>query len=240
MTMVHTMERGGSLRSLLGRPFYLIMALIIATVVAYGFSHTIDRNLIHPAVPKPFILYLHAATFSGWLVLFLTQTSLVWSRNVSWHKRVGLFGVALGAAIPVIGVATAIVMAKFEVAHGARDTAPFLAIPFNDMIVFVVCFALAVAWRRWPEYHRRLMLVATCGLTAAGFGRFPMIPHDWFYAGVDVLILLGVMRDLMVMKRVHPVYLWALPSMIAGQLIAMSIYIGQPSWWMTFAHTLMQ
>jgi len=29
------------------------MSLVIAAVVIYGFSHTINENLIHPAYPRP-------------------------------------------------------------------------------------------------------------------------------------------------------------------------------------------
>ena len=58
--------RGG----LVERYFYFVMSLLIAASVAWGFSHTIDQNLLHPAVPRPPILWFHGAIFSGW-VLFL-------------------------------------------------------------------------------------------------------------------------------------------------------------------------
>jgi hypothetical protein len=94
-----------------------------------------------------------------------------------------------------------------------------LAIPFFDMVAFSVSFALAVYWRTRPEFHRRLRLIATCSLTAAAFGRFPnaLMPRHWFYAGVDALILLGLVRDLLVMKRPHSVYIYGMPLMMVGQ-----------------------
>jgi hypothetical protein len=59
---------------------------------------------------------------------------------------------------------------------------------------------MAIYWRDRPEFHRRLMLIATCELTAAAFVRFPQVFHSWpwFYAGVDLLVFLGVLRDLIV------------------------------------------
>jgi len=45
------------------RPFYFLMSILIAGLVICGFSLTIGSNLIHPSVPRPRILYLHAATF---------------------------------------------------------------------------------------------------------------------------------------------------------------------------------
>jgi len=61
-----TKRRGGFLQNY----FYFTMALLIPAIVVFGFSFTIGRNLIHPAIPRPTILYVHAAVFSGWLVFF--------------------------------------------------------------------------------------------------------------------------------------------------------------------------
>jgi hypothetical protein len=50
------------------------------------------------------------------------------------------------------------------------------------------------------------------------------------------LIATGVVRDLVVDKRIHPVYLYGLPAMIAGQ-VAVASFRWSP-WWMAFAHNL--
>src|SRR6266849_6094138 len=121
------------------------------------------------------------------------------SHHVRWHRRVGVFGAGLGALIPVLGVATAITMGRFNLLHlHQAGAAAFLIIPLWDMATFTPAFALAVYWRKKPEFHRRLILIACCALTAASFGRFPpnILPRIVFYAGVDFLILLGVVRDL--------------------------------------------
>src|SRR5258707_3161975 len=188
-----TTKRSG----LLDQHFYFFMALLIPAVVAYGFSFTVGENLIHPAIPRPLILYVHAAVFSGWLVFFMLQSALVRTQNVNWHRRIGWFGVALGVVIPVLGVFTTITMGRFNILRlDSTRAESALMIPLFDMVAFTPTFALAIYYRKKPEFHRRLILVATCALTAAGFGRFPgwLLPHEFFYAGVDLLILLGVVR----------------------------------------------
>jgi hypothetical protein len=226
----------------LGRYFYLFMALLIPAIVVYGFSFTVDRNLIHPAVPRPRILYVHAAVFSGWLVFFLLQSILVRSRRVSWHRRLGWFGAALGAVIPVLGTATAIAMAHFNATqlHQGRVEQD-LMIPLWDMVAFTVAFALAILWRKKPEVHRRLVLVATCVLTAAAFGRFPayLLNPTFFYAGVDVLVLFGALRDWSVERRVHPVYLVALPLLILGQTVVVYTNLHDLRYWLVIAHAIL-
>jgi hypothetical protein len=83
------------------------MALLIPAIVVLGFSTTINQNLIHPAIPRPFILYVHAAVFSGWLLFFLVQSALVRTHHVRWHRSTGWFGAAFGALSSIVGTATA-------------------------------------------------------------------------------------------------------------------------------------
>ncbi|PYT91037.1 MAG: hypothetical protein DMG36_19535 [Acidobacteria bacterium] len=227
---------------LLERYFYLWMSLLIVAVVVYGFSFTIGRNLIHPAIPRPSLLYFHATVFSLWLVFLISQSALIRTHNVALHRRVGWFGVALGAAIPLVGVSIAITMSRFNALklHQANTEAD-LVVPLFDMVAFSIPFALAVYWRKKPEIHRRLILVATCALTAAAFGRFPgnLLPPVFFYAGVDLLILLGAVRDLVVMRSIHPVYCYALPAFIAGQVVVMYTNTHHSPLWIKIAHAIL-
>jgi hypothetical protein len=231
----------------LNRYFYFSMSLLIAAVVIYGFSHTVDHNLIHATPPRPWILWLHGAVFSGWLVFFIFQSALVRTGNVKLHRLTGWFGAALGVLIPVLGIWTAIVMHRFEFIYfhaeavqlpptGANPT--FFAIQTIDILSFTIFFWLGIYWRKKPEYHRRLMLVATCVLTAAAFGRMPMVSHMWFYAGVDALVLLGVARDLIVNRRIHVVYRYALPALIVCQIFAVRIWLHQPAWWVSVTNAI--
>jgi hypothetical protein len=103
------------------------MSLLIPAVVVYGFSFTVGNRLIHPAIPRPPILYLHAVVFSGWLLFFLLQSALVRSHNVRLHRRIGWFGAALGVLIFVVGVSTAVAMARFNTLQmHATDAESFL------------------------------------------------------------------------------------------------------------------
>ena len=194
----------------LERNFSLLMALLIVVVVVYGFSQTIDQNLLHPKIPRPRLLYFHAAVFTSWLAFFILQTILVRTHNVRIHRTIGWFGVGLGALIPIVGVATALTMTRFNMAHlHMTNAAADMIIPMWDMAAFTAVFVPAVLWRKKPEFHRRLMLTATCILTAAAWGRFPewLLPPIFFYAGVDFLISLGVLRDWLVNLHKSPAWM---------------------------------
>jgi hypothetical protein len=234
-----TVRRGG----FFDRYFYFLMSFPITAVVAYGFSRTVGKNLIHPVIPRPPILYLHAAIFTAWLGFFPLQSLLIRTRNVKWHRRFGQFGAGLAATMLVLGVTTAITMARFNAVKLHQSDSDFgLMIPLFDMLCFGSTAALAIYWRKNPEYHRRLIFIATCALTAAGFGRFPdwrLFPSDYFYAGVDILILFGVAHDLIVDRRIHRIYLFALPLFIAGQTIVTYTYMHRLSYWQTISHAIL-
>jgi hypothetical protein len=247
MATIHPIRLSGQARrplavEFLDKYFYFLMSLLIAAIVIYGFSHTIGDNLLHPAEPRPGLLYLHAVCFSAWVAFFFFQSLLVRTRNVRVHRLTGWFGVALGALMVVLGYIIAVVMARFNlhILHQA-DAVPFLIVPLFDITNFAIFLTLAVLWRRKPELHRRLILLATCDITAAGFGRFPFHfpPPLLFYYGVDALMLLGVVRDVIVNRRIHKVYLYTLPALAACQWVVVYVFLHQPALWMKISRALL-
>ncbi len=226
---------------LVQRYFYFAMSLLMAAIVVTGFRRTVNENLFHPAVPRPFILWIHGAAFSGWVIFFIFQSTLVRVHKVSWHRFMGWFGAGLAAVMVPLGTATAIIMDRFDTVqlHQSGGDA-FLSIPFYDMIAFGVLIALAIYWRRRPELHRRLIFIATCGLMDAPVARFDYVfDHNLFFPCLDLLIALGVARDLLVDRRVHKVYRYALPLLIVGQSLAIYMWRQNPSWWQGITHAIM-
>ncbi len=217
--------------------FALAMAASIVAIVVYGFSHTVRDNLFAPPYPRPVLLYVHAVMFCAWLAVFAAQSLLVRSGRVDLHRRFGVAGLVLGALIPIMGVATAIVMAQTRLAHGEQGAVVSLPIPLWDMVCFSSTFFAAAALRRRPDWHRRLMLLATISLTAAAFGRIPLLDHaEWFYLGVDLLIVVALVRDWRVEGRVHAVYAWALPAFVVGQCGVAALRSSEA--WLRIAATL--
>lgn len=229
--------RTTGLRRIIERYFYFVMSLVIATIVISGFSRTIGGRLLHPLAKPPALLWIHGGVFFAWIGLFIFQSTMIRIRKVHLHRTLGWFLAALALAIPVLGITITRVMSRFEILRLHEDPverALFLPVPFLDMLAFTVLFGLAVLWRKRPEYHRRLMFLAACVLTAAAWGRMPTptnVPYISFYGGVDALILLGVLRDLIVNRRVHALYLWSLPPLVLLQLGAIAITDHKADWW---------
>jgi hypothetical protein len=52
---------------------------------------------------------------------------------------------------------------------GNRGDASFLSVLWCDVMIFGACMALAIYFRKRPEYHRRLVFMASCHLMQAAF-----------------------------------------------------------------------
>jgi hypothetical protein len=64
--------------------FYLCMSLLIAAVVVYGFSHTVENKLIHANPRPPILLWVHALLFSSWVAF--TSHSQCWYESGRWNS----------------------------------------------------------------------------------------------------------------------------------------------------------
>jgi hypothetical protein len=110
--------------------FYLCMSLLIAAVVVYGFSGTVDRKLIHGNPRRPVLLWVHAVLFSTWVAFYITQSVMVRIRKVRVHRTLGWAGAALGTSMVVVGPWVAVVMARFDTSHLHRaNRDAFLIVP---------------------------------------------------------------------------------------------------------------
>jgi FtsH-binding integral membrane protein len=170
--------------------------------------------------PFTFLVHVHGALFTAWVLLFIVQTGLVATRRVSVHRRLGMAGAALAAAMVAAGFSLAVVTAARGSAPPGIDPLAFLAIPVFDMILFASFVIAALLRRRDPEAHKRLMLLAYISIIVAAIARLPGIlplgPPGFFGLAI-VLVLVAATYDLVSRRKVHRVYLWG------GALFAISV-----------------
>jgi hypothetical protein len=207
--------------------FYSGMAILMTLSVFTGFARTyylsslFGTNATFSGGPFSTIVRVHAALFTTWVVLFLTQTSLVATHRVVVHRRLGVAVAIVAAMMIVVGTATALNSARRGAAPPGIDPLAFLAIPLGDMAVFSSLIAVALVLRRHREAHKRLMLLAYTAILAAAVARFPgVLPLGplWFF-GLTFLpvLMLGATYDLTTRRGVHPAYIWG------GALLILSV-----------------
>jgi hypothetical protein len=81
--------------------FYFAMSLLIAAIVIWGFSHTIDANLFHGAPPRPLLLWIHGAAFSLWVAFYILCAVRRHGLSVGANptRQLSFQPVAIGAAV---------------------------------------------------------------------------------------------------------------------------------------------
>lgn len=228
------------------RVFYSSIALAMALVVFGGFAPTyylrafVDSPVtVSGATTLTPLAHLHGALFTGWVVLFIVQTGLVATHRVRTHRRMGIAGALLAAAMVVVGTTTAIASAARGSAPPGADPSAFLAIPLFDMLLFTVFVGAAVYLRRKPDVHKRLMLLAYVSILTAAVARLPgVLPYGPFaFFGLTYIVLVVAMAyDVASRQRVHPVYLWG------GALLVISVparlFVSSTDSWRRFAEFL--
>lgn len=224
------------------RIFFAGMTLAIAATVFVGFAPTFYlRSRDQAAAALPFYLQIHGALFTAWIILFAAQVALVASGRTPRHQQLGWVGAALAAAMVVSGITSGILSMRREFAAGYEgEAAAFLLTPFSAMLVFLTLVAAAIASRRRPETHKRLMLLATISLLDAAIARWPITFNaDWmFLAATDVFIVLALAYDMATRRRVAAAYIWGGALVVSGQ--ALRVFVGPTDAWRAIARQILQ
>jgi hypothetical protein len=223
------------------RRFYVGMAIAIAVTVFAGFSRSYFLKAHYGTPELSFLLHVHGAVFTTWVLFFLLQTTLIAAGRTDLHRRMGIGGAMLAALVLIVGTATAIIRIKGGSAPIAGVPPPaFLAIPLFDMVVFGILVGAAIYYRHRAESHKRLMTLAMIALLPAPIARLPFellkAGPPAFFGLADLFILALLMHDLVIRRRVHPATIWGGVLIVASQPLRLMI-AGTPGW-MAFASWL--
>lgn len=185
-------------------------------IVLVGFWPSYFGPLVRLSVERSAVIHFHAVVYMGWLALFITQAWLAATGRIAAHRRLGRVGIGYGVVVIVVGVATTLHQFAGRIeANGLDASLAYPTWPLIDMAIFAPFFALAVAYRRRPEVHKRLMVVATTALLVAAAGRMPLEP-TWVRVVWFSPILLGLAYDGFKRHQVHPVYVIGLAVLFAS------------------------
>jgi hypothetical protein len=230
------------------RVFYGGMAIALAAIALTGFASTyylrfFDGGPRATVSGGPFtsLIHFHGALFSAWLALFIVQTALISSRRVAVHRRLGILGGTLGAAMIAVGTFTAIGMARRGGAPPGLDPLAFLAIPLFDMLLFATFLTTALVRRRDKETHKRLMLLAYASILSAPIARLPgVLPLGplAFYGLAFLVVLAGAVYDYASRGRVHKVYIWGGALFLVS--VPLRLALSSTAAWRAFAQILVR
>ena len=182
----------------------------MVALVVVGFWPTYYGPLLSGTFDLKPIIEIHAVVFSGWIVLFVAQTFLVYTGRLKWHRKVGWF--AVGYATLMVGVVITALAMRFSdhmAAGDIREAHRSLVISSVDLLLFSGFLTAAIAYRKKAQIHKRLIIVATVVLMGPAVGRMT------FLSAVPLIlfvlysspILFGMAFDFAIRRRVHAVYI---------------------------------
>jgi hypothetical protein len=237
--------------------FYVWMAAICVLIAFGGFAPTYWLQLVPGTFIGPALLHVHGLLFSAWTLLLLVQARHVAQGRMAAHRAFGMAGISLATALVFTGLAATILSLNAQLAGGYGDRArAFSILPVSAITLFAGFFIAAIANIRRPEWHKRLMLLATISLLQAamarvffvliaggGPGRRPGLgPPPPLAIGIvpslllELLIVAGIVYDWRTRGRPHPA--WLAGGAIMTAVILLRGPIGGTAAWLAIANAL--
>ena len=221
------------------RLFYTGMSVAFLFIVFAGFARTYYLRPYFGTPQLTPLLHLHGLIFTSWIVLLLAQTVLVAAKRTAIHRRLGWAGAALALLMILVGTTTAVVRAKLvEVPPGSPSPLAFLTIPLGDMLVFALLIGAGFYYRRRPDVHKRLMLLATIAILPAAVARLPFdfiqqVGPLAFFGLPDLFVLVVLLYDLLTRGRPHRATVWGGLLLIVSH--PLRLVVGNTQAWLSFA-----
>lgn len=155
--------------------YFKIMSWVFLGLVFVGFAPSfflkflVDDQPFYPnGLPIPYIF--HGLILTAWYILFVVQTTLIQNRNLSLHRKMGVFG-AIWALFVLASTFWVISLFPGRMAELALDLGKtvddvepglsgILWLDFFMSLLFAAFVSLGISERKKPEKHKRLMFFA--------------------------------------------------------------------------------
>jgi hypothetical protein len=225
-------------------PFFTLLGLLMLVLAIGGFwpqyfSAAIGRA---PAPATQFwMIHAHAALFTAWLLVYVSQASLILTARPRTHLKMGPPLAAFGFAAAAFGIFAALgLAARFgERMRDAEAGASFVFYPMIDMVYFAGFLAVAVAFRKRPDIHKRAMFLATFSIAVVGLGRLVGrigFESAWLWQPLNLApLLLAIAYDLAICRKLYTV-------MAVGLLVHLARLNADPfvqsEWWLPLGRML--
>lgn len=226
--------------------FYTWVAVGTFLIVFAGFARTYYLKILFGSPALPLLLHLHGLIFTLWFALFFIQARLIARHRVDLHRRLGVLGAVLAPLAACVAIAVSFHAGRRSyLANPASLTVlsvrPF-ALDLGSSLTFALLVAAALYFRRRGGIHKRLMVLASCGLLLPGVGRLlERIPLHFLHAGglwemvgfTEITPLVCILYDTVKHRRLHPGFAWGGLALLSSLPVFM--IIGSTHVWLNFA-----
>ncbi|MCP3729206.1 hypothetical protein M9978_02090 [Sphingomonas sp. MG17] len=206
--------------------FFLTMAIVFAAINVAAFSFFALMGI--SSFGAPLYVHVHAFTFFGWVVIYVTQNALVATGSTALHRKLGWFAAAYTIFMVIVGTLTTVHNVQRGMVPPLFEPAHFLIMNPLNVFCFAMLVLAGVAVRANTGWHRRLIYCGMASIMGPAFGR--LLPPPLQLSGGMTLIfgilagfmLIGVVRDRITHGRIHPAW-W-----VGLSVLTMQWLVGEP------------
>jgi hypothetical protein len=182
--------------------FFPAMSLLMLAIVVAGFSQSyFFAGMVFAKLPNA-LVHVHGFLLVTWIFLMVAQNALVATHHVRWHMRLGVLGFILPPLMIILGEFTLV-----DSIRRAQVPVPpeiILVGDTEELVIFVILTAWAMAVRRNPVAHKRLMLLGTIALLGPAIDRLHILDSIMVTIAINLAIpVLLVAYDLLSLRRVQ-------------------------------------
>jgi len=181
-TVIPSQEQSAALRTLMSeRLSYVIAGSVMLVATAVGFRLFLAHGkgfgggeITRQIVP---LVVVHGLAMFSWIILFPLQSVFIANGNRRLHMRIGVGGAVLAGIMVPLGSVAAILSVRYnpELYQPLGGGRFFLATMLGEMLSFGILVVVAIIYRRRPEIHRPMMLLASLMIISGSLGRCPYI-----------------------------------------------------------------
>jgi hypothetical protein len=118
------------------RYFFTGMSVLILGAVFLGFAKTYFLAGVFRAPLPSWVIHIHGAAFTSWVLFLIVQTSLVSAGRVDVHRRLGIVGFGLAGVMVVLGAMAGTDLLRRDGTGFGVNAKAFYAGTLGDMFIF--------------------------------------------------------------------------------------------------------
>lgn len=227
--------------------FFVGMSALMLAIVLAGFGRSFYLRAYLGYADLPNHLVVHGIVLTAWFSIAFAQTCLIATHRVQVHRRLGLAGVVVAAAVVAASVWTVVRRDAPVIDESPRAAFGNL----TTLFAFSICIVIAMLMRKRPAVHKRFMLIASISIMGPAIDRLSLLPPlDGFFAsllagismppqivvalvGTLSLLLAMPIHDLVSRRRLHAGTIWGVVCILLAAP-AMSAAVTFADVWIAF------
>jgi hypothetical protein len=212
---------------------FLAAHATLLVIVLLGFSPSFYlRSAFHHITQLPALLYVHGVVLTGWFLLTVVQGWLIRARRLRLHRQLGYIAAGYAAIVIVLGMLANLRLIP-EIDSPSDGDNIVVWGNFFTLMMFAAFVALAVVFRKKPDAHKRLILLASISIVGPALARLPRWPffggqsehgRDFAIAGLLILFASLITYDVLARKRPHPASWIGMVSILTS--LAVAVFLG--------------